>query len=267
VLFKGSHTTTFFIFIKLGGIIMAFIADVFDVTLIDSTTGDVIASTTLQDASIDVKVTENEIRGGKGNTLLGTLHVSRDITLSLTDVEFRYDWLAKQLGQDVQTGAGVAYATTKFYTLDSNKKITLDKTPSDSTTLAIYKVDGTKVASADYTYATGAVTFTGSGYAVGDQVEVRTYAYATDATTQTIQFDSKVFANGVKAILETVEIDGDETITHTLQYQFDSAVPDGNFQIQTKSDRNAATQAFGLKVIKPKTSTVVGRLLRFPYTP
>src|SRR5205085_10523262 len=98
---------------------MSFIADVFDVTLIDPISGDVIATTTLQDASIDVKVTENEIRGGQGNVLLGNLHVSRDITISLTDIEFRYDWLAKQLGQDVKTGAGVAYAAPKFYTLDS----------------------------------------------------------------------------------------------------------------------------------------------------
>jgi hypothetical protein len=245
---------------------MGLIADVFNVTLIDPVSNDVIATTTLQDANIDVKVSENEVRAGQGNALIGTLHVSRDITISLTDAEFKYDWLAKQLGQDVKTGAGVAYAAPKFYTLDSSKAITLDKNPSDANTLAIYKEDGTKINSADYTYATGKVTFSGTGYNEGDQVEVRTYTYATDATTQTIEFDSKVFAKGLKAILETVEIDGDETITHVLQYQFDSAVPDGNFQVQTKSDRNAATQAFGLKVIKPKNSTVVGRLLRFPYT-
>jgi hypothetical protein len=245
---------------------MAFIADVFDVTLI-SGNGDVIGTTTVQDASIDVKVTENEIRGGKGNTLLGTLHVSRDITISLTDVEFRYEWLAKQLGQDVKTGAGVAYASPKWYTATDSSgsiEITLDKAPADATTLAIYDASGKKIDSSKYTTLAGVITFT-SGVVAGDQVEVRTYSYATDATTQTIEFDSAVFANGVKAILETVEIDGDETITHVLQYQFDSAVPDGNFQVQTKSDRNAATQAFGLKVIKPKTSTVVGRLVRFPY--
>ena len=244
---------------------MGLIADVFDVTLIDEKSGDVIATTTLQDANIDVKVSENEVRGGKGNTLIGTLHVARDIAIALTDAEFRYDWLAKQLGQDVKTGAGVAYAAPKWYTLDSSKEILLDKAPSNATTLAIYDENGDKIVSADYTTLAGAVTFTGTGLATGDKVEVRTYTYATPAETQTIEFDSKVFASGVKAILETVEIDGDETITHVLQYQFDSAVPDGNFTVDTKSERNAATQTFNLKVIKPKTSTVVGRLIRFPY--
>jgi hypothetical protein len=245
---------------------MGFIADVFSVTLV-SDNNDVIGTTTLTDASIDVKVTENEIRAGAGNTLLGTLHVSRDITISLTDIEFKYEWLAKQLGQDVKTGAGVAYAAPKFYTVVDNTgtlKITLDKTPSDTATLAIYDAEGVKISSSAYTVSTSTVTFT-TGVTAGDAVEVRTYAYATSAETQTIEFDSAVFAKGMRAILETVEINGDETITHTLQYQFDSCVPDGNFTIATKSDKTAASQAFGLKVIKPKTSTVVGRLLRIPY--
>ena len=246
---------------------MAFIADVFNVTLIDTATNDVIATTTLTDASIDVKVNENEIRGGQGNTLLGTLHVSRDITVSLTDIEFKYDWLAKQLGQDITTGAGVAYAAPKFYTVVDNAgtlTITLDKTPTNISTIAIYDANGVKISASDYTLSASTLTFT-TGVVGGDSVEVRTYAYATSASTQTIVFDSAVFAKGMKAILETVEISGDENITHTLQYQFDSCVPDGNFQIQTKSSKEAASQAFGLKVIKPETTTVVGRLLRIPY--
>ena len=246
---------------------MALIADVFDVTLVDEKSGDVIATTTLQEANIEVAVTENEVRGGKGNTLLGTLHVSRDITISLTDAEFKYDWLAKQLGQDVKTGAGVAYAAPKWYDVVDNTgvlSLTLDKTPKSKDSLAIYDENGVKIPVENLTLTGDEVAIT-TGAAAGDKVEVRTFAYDTPADTQTIEFDSKVFASGVKAILETVEIDGDETITHTLQYQFDSAVPDGNFTVNTASERNAATQTFNLKVIKPKTSTVVGRLLRFPY--
>lgn len=246
---------------------MALIADVFDVTLIDEKSGEVIATTTLQEANIEVAVSENEVRGGKGNTLLGTLHVSRDITISLTDAEFKYEWLAKQLGQDVKTGAGIGYASPKYYTVADNAgtlKITLDKTPKSKNSIAIYKEDGTKVPTSALTLSSSTVTIT-SGAVAGDNLEVRTFQFDTPAETQTIEFDSKVFASGVKAILETVEIEGDETISNVLQYQFDSCVPDGNFTVNTASERNAATQAFGLKVLKPKTSTVVGRLLRFAY--
>lgn len=250
---------------------MALIADVFDVTLIDEASGDVVATTTLQEANIEVSVSENEVRGGKGNALLGVLKVSRDIAISLTDAEFKYDWLAKQLGQDVSTGAGVAYSAPKWYTtvdgvdVGTDPEITLAKTPSDSASVAIYNKDGVRITG--FAVTTNTVDFAGATptVLVGEEVEVRTFKYATDATTQTIDFDSKVFAKGVKAILETVEIDGDENITHVLQYQFDSAIPDGNFSVNTASERNAATQTFNLKVIKPKTSSVVGRLLRIPY--
>lgn len=246
---------------------MGLIADVFDVTLIDEKSGDVIATTTLQDANIDVKVSENEVRAGKGNALIGTLHVSRDITISLTDAEFKYDWLAKQLGQDVKTGVGIGYAAPKWYKAKDTSgsvEITLDKTPKGKESIAMYDKDGKKIPTTALTLTTNKVKIT-SGVVAGDDVEVRTYQFDTPPETQTIEFDSKVFASGVKAILETVEIDGDETITHVLQYQFDSAVPDGNFTVDTKSEKNAATQAFTLKVIKPKTSSVVGRLVRFPY--
>lgn len=250
---------------------MGLIADVFNVVLVDEATNDVIGTTTLQDANIEVSVSENEVRAGQGNALIATLHVSRDITISMTDVEFKYDWLAKQLGQNVTTGAGVGYAMPKWYTTADgadtgvDPEITLDKTPSDTASVAIYNESGVKITGAVVT--TNKVDFTAASpaVAVGDKVEVRTFKYATPATTQTIEFDSKVFAKGLKAILETVEIDGDETITNVLQYHFDSAVPEGNFSISTASERNAATQAFNLKVIKPKTSSVVGRLLRFPY--
>ncbi|MDF2791187.1 MAG: hypothetical protein K0S80_4289 [Neobacillus sp.] len=245
---------------------MALIADVFDVTLVDVATNDVIATTTLQEANIEVAVSENEVRAGKGNVLIATLKVSRDITISLTDAEFKYDWLAKQLGQDVKTGAGIAFAAPKWYTVVDDAgslSITLDKTPKSLGSIAIYDKEGKKLTG--FTLSGSEVTIT-AGAVAGDEVEVRSFQYDTPAETQTIEFDSKVFAKGVKAILETVEIDGDETITHVLQYQFDSAVPDGNFSVSTASERNAATQSFNLKVLKPKTSTVVGRLLRFPYT-
>ena len=246
---------------------MALIADVFDVVLVDEATGDVVATTTLQEANIVVAVSENEVRAGKGNALIASLKVSRDITISLTDAEFKYEWLSKQLGQDVKTGAGIGYAAPKWYKAVDDAgsvEITLDKTPKSVASIAAYDKDGTKILTSAMTLSGNALAFT-SGVVAADDVEIRTFQYDTPAETQTIDFDSKVFAKGVKAILETVEIDGEENITHVLQYQFDSALPDGNFSVSTASERNAATQTFNLKVLKPKTSSVVGRLLRIPY--
>jgi hypothetical protein len=250
---------------------MAVIADVFEALLID-TDGDTIGTATLQEANIEVQVQENDVRGGRGNQLLGILHSDRDIMINLTDINFRYDWMAKQMGQDIVTGAGVAYAMPKSYTVVDNDTvttgnqpgITLDKTPSASTSLAIYNASGVRITG--FTVTTNKVDFAGATPAVvvGDVVDVRTYTYATDAQTQTINIDNAVFAKGVKAILETLEVDeSTETATHKIQYQFDNTLPSGNFTVNTSSEKTASTQAFNLRVVKPKTSTKVGKVVRF----
>lgn len=247
---------------------MAVVADVFDVILIDKN-NDVIGTTTLQDASIEITVQESEVRGGKKNQLLGTLHSDRDITINLTDVYFRYDWIAKQLGQPITTGAGVAYAMPKWYKVEDDsgsKVITLDETPDDPASVAIYDAEGTKLAlTTDFTVSSDEITIIKAGINVGDELEVRTYTYATDVNTKTIEIDNSVFASGVKVILETLEIDENEEIELAkLQYQFDKALPSGNFTINTASAREAVTHAFNLRVVKPKTSNTVGRVLRIP---
>ncbi|TBL76244.1 hypothetical protein [Paenibacillus thalictri] len=243
---------------------MALIADVYEVLLKDSE-GNVFATTTLQDAKIDVKVKETDVRGGRGNQLIGVLHSDRDIAITLTDVDFKYDWLAAQLGQDIVTGAGVAYAMPKFYEAagTTTVKVTLDQTPLSVDTLAIYDQNGVKLEASSYALLGKELTFS-SGVEAGDTVEVRTYQYATNAKTETITIDNAVFAKGVIAVMETIEIDNQENPINRIQYQFDNTLPTGAFTIEAKSDRSANTSQFNLRVIKPKQSTSVGKVLRFP---
>ena len=48
---------------------------------------------------------------------------------------------------------------------------------------------------------------------------------------------------------------------------FENAIPIGSFTIQTTSEKKASTQSLKLKIVKPATSTVVGKLLRIPLSP
>lgn len=243
---------------------MAVVADVFETILIDDD-GDVIGTTTLQDANIEVSVQEQDVRGGRGNQLLGILHSDRDINISMNDIQFRFDWLAKQFGQDIVTGKGKAYAMPKWYVVGSDNKITLEKTPSSTPELAIYTKDGKKITK--FTLTGNKVDFTSATptVAIGDSVEVRTYVYDTDPQTQSFKIDNSVFAKGVKAVLTTVEFDeSSETETHYIQYEFYKAIPTGNFSINTASERSAQAQAFNLRVVKPKETTEVGIVKRIP---
>lgn len=245
---------------------MSLIADVFDVILVDND-GEVIGTTTLTEANIDVTVQENDVRGGKGNQLLGILHSDRDIAINLTDAEFKYDWLAKQFGQDIITESGVAWAMPKWYEAVDDMgevTITLDNTPlTEDSNLKIYDVSGAEIAeTTGYTINENIITLVDG--AEGDRVEVRTYKYDTDESTKVIEIDNSIFAKGVQCILETLEITGEEEPVATIQYQFEKALPSGNFTASTASERTAQAQAFNLRVIKPANSTKVGKVLRIP---
>lgn len=245
---------------------MSLIADIYDVSMIDDL-GNVIGSTTLQNANIEVNVKEQEVRTGRGNQLISILHSDRDINISLEETQFKYDWLAKQLGQSIVTAAGVAYTTPKFHTITGtvDLKITLDETPISIDSLAIFDITGTKLLkTTDYTLSAKEVTIKKAGLKAGDKLEVRTYSYNTSASTQTISIDNTVFPDGLKLILETIEIDNDETPIYKVQWQFDEALVNGSFAVNTQSERNAVATKLDLRVIKPVGSNVVGRILRIP---
>jgi hypothetical protein len=244
---------------------MSFVADIMEMVCIDNVTGEVIASNTLQESGIDVQVKESEIRGSRGNALQAVLHSDRDINLSTKDSNFRYDVLAKQLGQSIVTGAGVAWSMPKWYTAAGTTtiKVTLDNAPlASGHGIKLFKADGTPITSG-FTVAGSDITFS-TGVAASDQIEVRTYKYATAATTQTLNIDNAVFAKGMTVILETLEIDSNEKPIFRKQFIFDSAIPTGNFSINTTSERNGVAPEFNLRVVKPPNSTVVGRVLRIP---
>lgn len=250
---------------------MAVVADVFECVIVDSD-GDVIGTTTLQDGNIETQVQETDVRSGRGNQLRGVLHAERDITINLTDVGFSYSWLAKQLGQTIKTGAGIAYQMPKFHTVameTTNKVITLEETPTSIDSIALYDKDGVRLMkTTDFTMATNKLTILKAGISAGDSVEVRTYTYATDAETQTIDIDNSVFAKGVRLVLETIEIDeSTETTLAKLQWNFERALPSGNFTISTSSAKEASTSAYTFRVVRPTNSSVVGKSLRIPISP
>lgn len=244
------------------------IADVFDCVLRDSDTKEVIGLTTLQDAQIQAKVNSSDVIGGKGGQVIAVLNSNRDISIQLTDVEINYKTLARQFGQDVVTGAGVAYAMPKSYSV-SGSTVILDNpvsTKDADNALSIVNSDGESITGFTVTGNTVSLSTATPTVSSGDSVTVETYKYDTDATTESIQIDNAVFARGMECILETYELDDQEKITHKVQFQFTNALMDGNFTLDTKSQKQAVTDQTTLRILKPSNSTVVGKLLRIPYT-
>ncbi len=79
---------------------------------------------TLTDSSINVSVSNEEIRGGEGAQLLGKFFHTTSFNLSLTDALFDLKYIATQVGSEVE--AGVLTSIMKSYKLSTSNQIETD---------------------------------------------------------------------------------------------------------------------------------------------
>lgn len=79
---------------------------------------------TLTDSSINVSVSNEEIRGGEGAQLLGKFFHTTVFNLSLTDALFDLKYIATQVGSEVDQNA--LTSIMRSYTLNSSHQITTD---------------------------------------------------------------------------------------------------------------------------------------------
>ena len=251
---------------------MSLIADVFDVLLVDSS-GNMFASTTLSSGDIDIKCDSKEIRAGRGDSLISILRSNRQVDIKLTEVTFKWDFLALQLGNTASVGATTAYATSKYYECvdidgetGTNVGFVLNETPlASGSGLKIFNATtGAEVAlTSGYTIFVDEVIIVGG--VIGARYEVRGYKYTTGSTASTIVIDNVSFPDDVICILETLEISEEgETLLSKVQYVFDKAVPDGNITISTKKEKDANVTNFTLKALKPANSNNIGRVIKIP---
>ncbi|NFH00787.1 hypothetical protein FC831_10755 [Clostridium botulinum] len=248
-------------------LVRSLIADVFELAFYQN--GKIaITSETLTDGDIEVKVSKNEVKGGRGNGKIATLHSGRDINVKCTDPCFDYNILALNLGQEIVVGKGVAHCMTRKYevkkTTGDKLGITLEETPLDLKELEIYYKGEKLTTTTDYTITTKAIEFTGSKLKEHDNVTVRPYSYESDEDAERISINASTYAEGGKLVLETLEKDTNEKAIARIQYVFPSAQPAGDFTVSTKSEVKESPTPLEFSINKPDDSDEIGYILRIP---
>jgi hypothetical protein len=242
---------------------MALIADCFEVLLIDNVDKQEFATATLEDAGFEITSETTDVEGGGG--LVAVLHSPRKENITLKDVRFHFDILAKQLGADIAVAAGEAYAFPREYAVATGKKITLTHTPKTATDLKLTDSAGVAlVVTTDYTLSGAEVTIVSEDIEVGDIIKAGSYLFATSATTETIEINNKKYPNGVTCVLQTLEIAEDETPLNDIQVVFDKCVFDGSITINTNTKRDAMRHDMNLKVLNKICDDIAGRIVRIP---
>ncbi|WP_025912082.1 hypothetical protein [Priestia flexa] len=244
---------------------MGFIPNVFKMLIIDSK-NNVYATDTLQESNLQLETETNDVRGGDANGLLGILHGSKEFTITANDPNWNFEVLALHMGEDIVTGTGVAYAMPDYY------ELALGEAPAThEVELPHVAIDGTvKVEKEDGTPVTG-ITLSGKKLVIadpnvkeGEYVKVVTYKYNTPAGTKTTEISSDKFPKDVKIILETKEFDFDESPIQLIQFQYDRVKPAANFTMNIGTAREAVAQERSFRVMKPRRSTKLGRMMQIP---
>ena len=149
-----------------------YLGGVMDVLLFDGT--NLIADAkTLTESTVSCSSDSVEVRGGQGYKLFGKYYHTASFNVTLTDAQFRLDYLALKVGSDVEYGADVF--TTESVILDANGQGTVQGTPIKFEEMLVgyvHRVGSDKVQKIEFDPTDGK-TFTFVGGLDGEEVCVK----------------------------------------------------------------------------------------------
>lgn len=82
------------------------------------------------DSQVNIQTTQDQIRAGQNNVVIGAVTSEKTIDISFSTPEWKIEFLATNIGETIQVGTFAFEVTGKTYAITENK-ITLDSKPSD----------------------------------------------------------------------------------------------------------------------------------------
>lgn len=82
-------------------------------------------------ANAAVETTQEQIKGGQTNSVIGVVTSEKAVTASFTTPEWQPEFLAANVGSKIRYGKQNFFITNQTFTVDENGKITLTDSPSD----------------------------------------------------------------------------------------------------------------------------------------
>jgi len=197
-----------------------------------------IAAGTLSSTSIDMSVDASDLRGGRGNKIIGRLKTNKNVSVTIEDLEQTPEFQALVSGAEIKSGSITAYVMPKEVRYVTGG-IDLEETPIEAKIPCQILKNGSKV---DGTVTAGKLTVTGAE--AGDKVLIGGYTYqASDAKSFKIQAGK--FAENVTVVLEEDVYDGETMqIIGRKQTILENCSVDENFSLAGSREIGETTASY-----------------------
>lgn len=210
-----------------------FLVSVADIYLYDENDNIIASAKTLVDSSLESTLANTDIRGGKGNPLQYIYYHSPDMNITLNDVQFNLDFLAKNVGSTLTTGANVY--TEENVTLGVGGAGTVAGTPLAIQATTIYGWVTLRNGTVERVTFTGQ-NFTCSG-AQNDVVCVR--YYVLDSAAKSITINANMIPSIGRLVLDAQLASSTGSSTNVIgrvQFIFPKVTMTGNFTMSMTAD-------------------------------
>lgn len=228
------------------------------VLVTDILTGMEMYSATLKSSNVSKTASKSQIRAGEDNQLLTELFDDSEVTVEVTDVQSKRDWLAMKLGGVLKSEEITTKAFPKRYKVGTGKTITLDQVPVGDAPIVYDSKTGAKI---EATNLAGTLTIT-TGAEVGDHVLVGSYSYTV--TAEKIDIPSSDNGREVQVTISTPMADASRAVVCDKVYHFYKAslAPDFTDESSSEKSENAISTTF--TVVKDRDEDSLGYLAFVP---
>lgn len=148
-----------------------------EILVTDLETGMEMFSGSLKSTNVNKTATKTAIRAGRDNTQWLEIVGDSEITVEVTDIQAKRDWLALKLGGTLETATVELEAFPKNYKVGSDKSVTLDHEVVGTKPVVYNKKTGEVI---EATVSGKKLTLTGN-VEQGDVVLVGSYKYSVEA--------------------------------------------------------------------------------------
>ena len=234
-----------------------------EILVTDLETGLEMCSGSLKSTNVNKTATKTAVRAGRDNVQWLEMVGDSEITVEVTDIQAKRDWLALKLGGTLEERSIEVEAFPKNYKVTSGsgseKAIELDQTPLSGEKPVIYNKKTGETIEASLTGKKLTIT---SGAEVGDTVLVGSYKYTVQAETVDIPTSSE--GRDVSITITRPQANAAQKVVCEKVWKFYRASFSTDFTDEATAEKSESAISTSFTVLKHSDHDTLGYLAYIP---